>query len=121
MDTTPVVSEALRAVWDGMSERELQRAIRAYLDGRGFVVWVVPMMKQTRAGLPDLTFWHPERPGLLWCWELKTQRGRVRPEQLAALTHLATVPGVDARIVRPSDWDSLRDMLDSSAAHAEEG
>src|SRR5690348_10417933 len=91
-DAPTALAGPLRAVYDAMPERELQRTIRAYLTRRRFVVWVVPMMKRTRAGLPDLTFWHPARPGLLWCWELKAQRGRVRTEQVAALAHLATVP-----------------------------
>lgn len=96
---------------DGMLEREFQKNVREVLGKLGFVVWVFPNMKYTVAGVPDLTFWHPNRPGRLFFWELKTQKGRVRPEQIEAIKHLETVPGVDARIVRPSDWPALRDEL----------
>mgnify|MGYP001617671238 CR=1 FL=1 len=94
-----------------LSEKAFQRYVRGVLETLGFVVWVVPNMKQTRAGVPDLTFWHPNLPGRLFCWELKSSTGRLRPAQRDALAHLATVPGMDARIVRPSDWPALRDAL----------
>lgn len=94
-----------------LSEAQFQRIVRAELDRRGFVVWVFPIMKRTMAGVPDLTFWHPARPGHLYAWELKREQGRIRPEQAVAIAHLATVPGIDARIVRPSQWPALRDEL----------
>lgn len=94
-----------------LSEREFQRIVRGVLESLGFVVWVVPNMKLTTAGLPDLLFWHPGRPGVLHAWELKTLTGTPTPKQRAALAHLATVPGVDARIVRPPDWPALRDHV----------
>lgn len=92
-----------------LSEREFQRILRAALEDRGYVVWTVPNMKLTTAGLPDILAYHPARPGVLLAWELKRERRyRVSPEQTAALAHLATIPGVDARIVKPSDWFRLR-------------
>ncbi len=107
-------TDPLSAIYDAMSEAQFQRTVRTHLKQRGFMVWVFPIMKRTMAGVPDLTFWHPERPGLLWCWELKSQRGRIRPEQATALKHLASVPGIDARVVRPGDWEWLRDKLEQS-------
>lgn len=95
----------------GMSERVLQAHIRGFLQERGFVVVVVPDMRKTVAGWPDLCFWHPDRPGRLYCWELKREGRYPTARQRAALEHLATVPGVDARIVRPSNWPILRDRL----------
>ena len=94
-----------------MSERQFQKLVVDVLRSLGWVVWVVPNMKLTTAGLPDLLFWHPSWPGVLHAWELKTRKGAVTPAQRAALAHLATVSGVDARIVRPSDWPALRDGL----------
>lgn len=103
-----VVSAALR----GLSERAFQAHIRGYLEQRKWVVWVVPNMKLTTAGLPDLLFWHPARPGRLFAWELKREVDyRVTPAQRRAIDHLATVPGIDARIVRPSQWPALRDLV----------
>lgn len=104
-------SPLIVAVKAAMREAEFQRMVRKTLAALGYVVWVFPIMRRTIAGVPDLTFWHPRRPGRLYFWELKTERGRVRPEQSVALAHLATVPGVDARIVRPSDWEGLRNAL----------
>jgi hypothetical protein len=106
-----------------MREAEFQRHVRQTLTSLGYIVWVFPIMKRTIAGVPDLTFWHPNRPGRLHFWELKTEKGRVRPEQIVAIKHLSTVPGVDARIVRPSEWESLRDRFiePTAAAAADEG
>lgn len=98
-----------------MTEARFQAIVRAYLRHRGYTVWVFPIMKRTMAGVPDLTFWHPFRPGVLHCWELKRERRYVvSPAQAHALEHLATVPGIDARIVRPSDWPRLRDALEQA-------
>lgn len=99
-----------------MSEAQFQRQVRDALKRAGYIVWVFPIMKRTIAGVPDLTFWHPSKPGRLHFWELKREHGRVRPEQIVAIAHLATVPGVDARIVRPSEWPALRDALLEPAA-----
>lgn len=82
-----------------------------WLEDRSFSVYHVPDMRRTTAGLPDILFWHPDQPGRLYAWELKRESGRVRPEQVVAIAHLATVPGIDARIVRPSDWEALRNAL----------
>jgi hypothetical protein len=56
------------------------------------------------AGLPDVIACHPERPWVL-AWELKGERGVVSHDQLRWLLSLASVPGVDARVIRPSDYD----------------
>lgn len=113
------VSPALMA----LSERQFQAMLVAGLRERGWTVWVVPNMKLTTAGLPDVLAWHPSRPGVLHAWELKRERDyRVTPAQRAALAHLETVPGIDARIVRPSQWEALRDgMVDPSDPRAREG
>ncbi len=55
------------------------------------------------AGWPDLVaFGH----GRVMALELKTQTGSVTPEQWAWL-HRMRDAGVDARIIRPSDYDPL--------------
>ena len=58
--------------------------------------------RRTQAGWPDSFF---VKPGRAVGLEYKTQTGKVRPEQRIVIGLLATVPGVEARIVRPSDWD----------------
>ncbi len=99
----PPVSPVLRA----LSERDFQKQVVEGLTQRGWVVWVVPDMRKTRRGLPDILAIHFQKPGRLLAYELKAERTRIRPEQTLAIAHLSTVPGIDARIVRPSDWAQL--------------
>lgn len=104
------VSDAPLALLGRLSEREFQADVVHGLRQRGFIVWTVPDMRMTTAGLPDLIAVHPDRAPLLM-WELKTERGRVRPEQVRALAHLDRIPGIDARIVRPADWLRLKETV----------
>lgn len=59
------------------------------------------------SGWPDLFAW---RPGRLVAIELKSQRGRVTPEQEQVLAELAEA-GVDCRMARPDDFDELHEWL----------
>lgn len=95
----------------GMSERRFQAVIVSALRFRGWTVWTVPNMRLTTAGLPDILAVHEGWPMLL-AWEIKTVVGRATVKQRAALAALGAVPGIDARIVRPSTWPALRDALD---------
>jgi len=63
------------------------------------------------AGYPDLTIVGP--CGTLFA-ELKTQRGRVTPEQAAWLDAL-TDAGQRIRVWRPSDWDEVEATLKALA------
>ena len=56
-------------------------------------------------GWPNLALVHPTRCLFLLA-ELKTETGRVKPEQEQWLAWL-TAAGVDARLWRPSDWDEV--------------
>lgn len=56
-------------------------------------------------GLPDIIAVHPGRRRLL-VLELKTETGRLDPRQREWLAALVGA-GVDARIVRPADYDEL--------------
>lgn len=74
-------------------------------------------------GFPDLVLAKPGRPVHLW--EVKTERGRLRPNQQAWLYALTgdrwlptetgiTFPtgrGFSVGVVRPSFWDSIREEL----------
>lgn len=110
------VDAIFNVVLAGMSERRFQALIVSALRARGFVVWIVPNMRMTTAGLPDLVCWHPNVPGLILFWEIKTPAGRVTASQRRALDHLRTVAGADARVVRPADWPRLRDALDDTSS-----
>lgn len=59
-------------------------------------------------GWPDLIL---VRDGELIAAELKTETGRVRPEQYQWLEILAQVPGIETALWRPSDWDDIQARL----------
>lgn len=63
-------------------------------------------------GWPDLIAVHPLHPGRVLAWELKDRTGRVSPDQEAWLDALRGPAEVDARIVRPADYDeALAEIL----------
>jgi hypothetical protein len=55
------------------------------------------------SGLPDLIASHPDRPYIL-CWELKSTRGVLTGDQAAWISGMFA-RHVDARVVRPDDYD----------------
>lgn len=119
---TEGATDPLSALWDAMPEWELQRAVVDGLRQRGYAVFVVPDMRKTRAGLPDIVALGPlnsQQPVRLLMWELKSQRGRVRPEQQNIIEYLQMVSVIDARIIRPSDWTAISEALESAAGPAE--
>jgi hypothetical protein len=119
-----VVSEPDWDVLNALTEREFQRMVVDGLRQRGYLVWVVPDMRKTLAGLPDIIAVSPHRvtrPRRVLMWELKTMRGRVRPAQKLALAALDGIAGVDARIVRPSDWPAVLEIAPATEARGGEG
>lgn len=116
--TAPKTDEGVSVALLALSEARFQRIVVGYLRLRGWTCWTVPNMRLTTAGLPDVLAWHAGLPGLILALELKRERDyRVTPAQTVALAHLETVPGIDARILRPSGWERLRDTLDYMLQH----
>lgn len=70
--------------------------------------------KRSAFGYPDWTLACPERRALLFC-ELKSEAGRVRPEQAAWLNALREVETVRAELWRPSDWPAIVETLTGRA------
>lgn len=66
-------------------------------------------------GWPDLTLVHPER-GLMFR-ELKTNKGRLGPEQVKWLRALYNA-GADAGVWRPCDLERIKIELGGKANHA---
>lgn len=64
--------------------------------------------KRSPSGFPDLVM---VRDGMLVALELKRESGRATPEQRAWIEELDQVPGVTARIVRPSQLQWLVDEV----------
>lgn len=54
-------------------------------------------------GFPDLVLARP--PGLIF-WEMKKELGKTTPEQDEWIATLQAC-GMEARVVRPSDWDAV--------------
>lgn len=87
-----------------MREADLQAMVVQAARYLGWTVYHTHDSRRSEPGFPDLTL---VRAGRLAFVELKTARGRVRPEQAAWLALLAEVPGVVARVVRPADLDEI--------------
>lgn len=97
-------------ILSAMSERELQKYVVDGLKQRGYVVWTIPDMRRTTAGLPDVIAVHPDRAPLLML-ELKTATGRVKRAQADAIKALQNIPGIYAAVVRPADWERLKEEV----------
>lgn len=91
---------AQRTLQRACSERELMDAIVEYAERHGWRVWHDNDSRRNAAGLPDLILMREGE--LLWA-ELKTERGRVRPEQMDWLRELAEA-GEEVYVWRPSEW-----------------
>lgn len=101
-----------RAADRALSEREWQAQVVKAAEAFGWAVWYDTDSRRNRAGWPDLTLLRVRGgQGRLLFLELKTERGRVRPEQREWLDALSAVPGVVATVVRPRDWDDVLALL----------
>lgn len=89
-------------------ERDWQDTITQAARALGWSCYHPFDSRRSAPGFPDLCC---VRPGRLVFLEVKTERGRVRPEQMAWLDLLGSVPGVVARLARPSDWDAIEALL----------
>jgi hypothetical protein len=61
-------------------------------------------------GFPDITAWHPA--GRVMFVELKTETGKVRPEQERVLASL-TAAGAEVHVWRPSDLPAVQAALNT--------
>lgn len=64
--------------------------------------------RRSTPGFPDLVL--VRGPELIFA-ELKTEKGRVRPEQADWIAALNAVPTVDTYLWRPSDFDDIHARL----------
>jgi len=112
------MSAELRRLQAAVSERDFQDAVIEYARLHGWRChhsrpaqmkggrWVTPI--QGHPGYPDLTL---ARKGKLIFLELKTTSGRTTAGQEGWLKELATVPGVEVRVLCPADWPLIEEML----------
>ena len=89
---------------DGISEREFQQKVIGLAERHGWRVYHTFDSRRSAPGWPDLSI---ARPGQLILAELKTDAGKLRPEQAEWLELLRTVEGIRVRLWRPSLWPAI--------------
>lgn len=94
-------SEYRASVAGDMSESTLQARVIAQARALGWLVYHTHDSRRSQPGFPDLVLVHAKQGRVLYR-ELKTQRGRPRPEQTAWLEALNRA-GQDAKVWRPLD------------------
>lgn len=107
----PPMSEVTRAsiapLPDDLTEAVFQRRIRTLCTLLGVRVYHTHDSRRSDPGFPDLVILGPA--GVVFA-ELKTNRGRVRPEQREWLDDL-TRAGLAAYLWRPADWLHINEVL----------
>jgi hypothetical protein len=106
-----------------MPERALQGQIEALARMAGWAVWHdratnlpracwhcgrPPRVRRNVRGFPDLVL---VKPGRLVVAELKSEAGRLSPDQRAWLALFRAVPGVEVYEWRPADWEQIVAVL----------
>ena len=89
------------------SEKEFQAAVVKLAKAKGWLAYHTHDSRRSEKGFPDLVL---IRDGKLLIVELKTESGRVSPEQTVWLCALVAC-GVDVRTWRPSMWESIAETL----------
>jgi len=89
------------------TEKAFQATVLRLAALLGYRVYHTYDSRRSQAGWPDLVLCKPPR---VFFFELKTDTGRVKPEQRAWLDAL-TACGLVARIVRPRDWKEVTRLL----------
>lgn len=93
---------------DHMTEDELQQAVIAHAEAHGWLVYHTHDSRRSQPGFPDLCLVKPPRVLFI---ELKSENGRVQPEQQKWLDTLAACDTVAAGLVRPSQLDAIARRL----------
>ena len=92
-------------VLDAMLEKDFQTGVLKLARFHGFALaYHTHDSRRSAPGFPDLVLVNPPTGRVLWR-ELKTNKGRVSPEQRAWLDGL-TAAGMDAGVWRPNDLDT---------------
>jgi hypothetical protein len=102
------LAEARRVLDAGVSERRFQETVIELAEWRGWRVFHPWSSIHSAAGYPDLTL---VRQGRLVFAELKSEKGKVTPEQERWMAALSGVPAVDVFVWRPSDWAEIEEVL----------
>ena len=84
-----------------LSEKAWLQQVRTLARAQGWMTYHTLHSRGSEAGFVDLVCL---KPPVLVCAELKTDVGRVTPQQQQWLNTLAQVTTVRAHVWRPSDW-----------------
>ena len=84
--------------------RQVQQIARLY----GWLDYHTHDSRRSNPGFLDLFLTRPPR---IVISELKTDKGRLRPEQKIWLDTLGKCPGVEVYLWRPRDWDTIVEIL----------
>lgn len=102
-----------------MTERQLQDQIVRMAKVQGWLCYHTYDSRRSAPGFPDLVLVHPDRSGAPIIFaELKTEKGRVKPEQQAWIDAIQERMGlligdyVIADVFRPSDMDYVQALLE---------
>ena len=101
-------SHAATAVASLVTEKQFLAQVRdlsAMLGWRLYHPW---LSKYSESGWPDVALVRPPRVVLA---ELKTESGKVSPSQREWLDLLARCPGVETYLWRPTDIDTIAEVL----------
>lgn len=105
------------------SERQFQTAVVEYAEHLRWLAYHTFDSRRSKPGFPDLVLLRPPR---LIIAELKTEKGRVKPDQrewLDGLAEIATdaiylgpdgvcpIRPVEVHVWRPSDWPEIGQVL----------
>lgn len=90
----------------GESEAAFQQAVLTLARHCGWLAFHPHNSQRSAPGYPDLTLCHPASGRVLFI-ELKTARGKLRPEQRTWLWALGKCPGVEVALWRPAQWDAI--------------
>ncbi|MDP9439871.1 MAG: VRR-NUC domain-containing protein [Actinomycetota bacterium] len=90
------------------TEKEFQAQVLDLARRSGWCCYHTHDSRRSAPGFPDLVL---VRAPVVVFAELKTETGKVRPEQRDWLAALKRCEGVEARLWRPRDWPEIEEVL----------
>jgi hypothetical protein len=93
----------------GTPEKRFQARVLQAAKEHGWLCYHTHDSRRSQPGFPDLVL---VRPGALLFAELKSATGKLTQEQVQWLSLLQSVPGVEAVVWRPGDWQTVQLRLD---------
>ncbi len=101
-----------KMLYQSVSERDFQSTIIQAAELLGYLVYHTFDSRRCQRGFVDLVM---TKPGRCIMAELKTEKGRLRPEQKTWIATLSTCPGVEVYIWKPHQIDEVIQLLREKA------